>query len=45
MDMPEPSAEILARKGSIVARLAAALGSGAVISDPVELRPSASTAH
>jgi glycolate oxidase len=38
MDMPTPSAQILARKPEIVAKLRAALPSDAVIDDPAETR-------
>ena len=38
MEMPVPSADVLARKSEILARLAAVLPSGALITDPVETR-------
>lgn len=38
MEMPQPSEDILARKGRIVARLAAALPPGAVIADDIEVK-------
>ena len=38
MEMPEPNAEVIARKVAIVAELRAALGPGAVIDDPSETR-------
>jgi glycolate dehydrogenase FAD-linked subunit len=38
MQMPDPSADILARKPRIVARLRAALGNTGVIEDAIELR-------
>jgi len=38
MQMPAPSADVIARKDALVARLCAALPEGAVISDPTGLR-------
>ena len=38
MDMPEPKADVIARKSAIVARLRAVLPPGAVIDDPSETR-------
>ena len=38
MDMPQPNPDVLARKGSVLARLRQALPDGAVIADPAETR-------
>jgi glycolate oxidase len=38
MEMPEPKAEVIARKAAIVAQLRAAIGAGAVIDNPAETR-------
>jgi len=38
MQMPQPSADVLARKARIVERLRAVLSEGAVIDDAIELK-------